>query len=221
MDIGDIRGAVHVYSPDEIGVRSASILRIHGYKGNRPIPEAVAQSASEAADLAAQLFEPRVWYRQMPVVGLEPDILQLEKGVEFCSNAFCDVLAECRDVIVFVLTLGSRVDMESARLSQRGEVLEALFLENAGWLGINALTRDFAAHLSQTLKLADHGITRRMGPGYTERRGDRDIIWALEDQHKLFGLFDGTHLDVSLLESGAMSPRMSRSGLYGVERRST
>jgi hypothetical protein len=42
------------------------------------------------------------------------------------------------------------------------------------------------------------------------------VTWPLEEQPALFGLFGNAELPVSLMSSCAMSPKLSRSGLYGI-----
>ena len=58
--------------------------------------------------------------------------------------------------------------------------------------------------------------TQRMGPGYSYKVDGGLEMWSLEDQRQLFEVFEGVDLPVRLLESCAMLPKMSRSGLYGL-----
>ena len=50
-------------------------------------------------------------------------------------------------------------------------------------------------------------------------RSADDSEWPLEEQKSLFALFEGRAISVQLLDSCAMIPKMSRSGLYGVRRK--
>jgi cobalamin-dependent methionine synthase I len=61
-----------------------------------------------------------------------------------------------------------------------------------------------------------HRVSIRMGPGYVYRDGDADVCWPLTEQKTLFEVFDGIDLPVHLMESCAMTPKMSRSGIYGL-----
>ena len=56
----------------------------------------------------------------------------------------------------------------------------------------------------------------RMGPGYTYRHGDVEVGWPLEEQKTLFEVFDGIDLPVHVMDSCAMTPKMSRTGIYGL-----
>ncbi len=118
------------------------------------------------------------------------------------------VFAGCAEVMVFVLTLGPALDAESERLTAEDEIVEALFLEMAGWLAVEQATKALALHLSDLLRDQRLGLTRRLGPGYAD--------WPLDEQAGLFALLEAAPLPVRLLESCAMIPKKSRSGLYGL-----
>ena len=126
----------------------------------------------------------------------------------FHGAALAKVLAGCCEAIAFVLTAGAAIDRESAALVAADDIFHALFLETAGWLVIEKATRAFAKHLSEDLGREGLSLTRRTGPGYAD--------WPLTEQRDLFDLFADVDIPVRLLESSAMIPKMSRSGLYGV-----
>ena len=113
----------------------------------------------------------------------------------------------------FILTLGEALDNEVGRMLEKGDMVEALFLETAGRLAIEQASRKLAVHLQAQIKKDGLCLTRRLGPGYNE--------WSLLEQKRLFQLFSGTELPVRLLESCAMFPKKSRSGLYGLRPLST
>jgi hypothetical protein len=121
-------------------------------------------------------------------------------------------------VVVVVITLGKRLDDEviGCMDGEDFEPLEALFLETAGWLGIELTTRAFVTFLGGLAENEGFRVTRRMGPGYSYKVDGDPVMWSLEDQRQLFEVFDGVQLPVRLLESCAMMPKMSRSGLYGL-----
>ncbi len=75
---------------------------------------------------------------------------------------------------------------------------------------------DVSVYLGDLIKPEGLRLTRRMGPGYSYKINGDETMWSLEQQHQLFEVFDGEDLPVRLLESCAMMPKMSRSGLYGL-----
>ncbi len=75
-------------------------------------------------------------------------------------------------------------------------------------MAVERATRSFAQHLWSEAQGEGCRLTRRLGPGYAD--------WAVDEQTALFGVFAGVALPVRLLESCAMIPKKSRSGVYGL-----
>ncbi len=183
------------------------LLRMQGYRDLDRVRPRVRDIATKAAELAQTVAAPEAYYRRVAIRSCTPEALQLE-GATFHSARFAKVFAGCGEVMVFVLTLGPAFDAESERLTANDEIVEALFLEMAGWLAVEQATKALALHVSDRVRGEDLGLTRRLGPGYVD--------WPLEEQAGLFALLEDATLPVQLLESCAMIPKKSRSGLYGL-----
>ena len=192
------------------------ILRIHGYSDLGRVRPAIVAAAQAAARAAPPLCTPRVAYRFVPVSRLDGDVLHLAGDVRMQCAAFGKVLSGCTEVVPFVLTLGPRLDARVVALAEAGDLLDALLLETAAWLCIEDATRQFRSQLRDDAARRGHRITSRMGPGYSYRINDSTCVWRLEEQVNLFALFRQAELPVTLMESCAMQPKMSRSGMVGV-----
>jgi len=179
----------------------------------RPI---IKKTAGNMAQVFAQVVDAVVHYRQLPISDCTDSMLILEGGTVFRCDAFPKYHSASEQVVVFVLTLGKDLDKASMDFGNQQQLLEQLFLETAGWLGVEAVNRQFATHIKQQVVEQGYRLTRRMGPGYTFKKDGQDCPWPLEDQKPLFALFDDTELPVAMMESCAMLPRMSRTGLYGL-----
>lgn len=189
-------------------VRPATMLRIQGYSILDAAPRSVTQVAQRMAASAQALFAPAVRYRLAPLRRVDGWKL-LADGTAFCPGLeAATVLCGSAAVAVVLVTMGARLDEEIERFQSRGDLVEALFLETAGWLGIEAATRAFAARLRDRARAQGLSLTRRLAPGYG--------TWPLTGQRDLFAVFDGAALPVRLLESCAMTPKLSRSGVYGL-----
>jgi hypothetical protein len=186
----------------------ASLLRMQGYRDLARVRPRVRDIATKAAGLAQSLAAPEAYYRRIAVRSCTPDALELEGGIRFHSASFAKVFAGCGEAVALVLTLGPALDAETERLTERDEIVEALFLEMAGWLAVEQATKALVLHLSDQVRDQHLGPTRRLGPGYAD--------WPLDEQAGLFALFEDAPLPVRLLDSCAMVPRKSRSGLYGL-----
>ena len=207
--------AVAFFAPAAPVVHPARILRIQGYSERHRIRPAIVRAAERMAELAPVLGAPSAAYVRVPVCGLHGEVLELPGGVQLHCKAFEHRLDGCTEVIAFALTAGPGLDARVIELAQAGDLLEALLLETTGWLCIEDATRQFKVHLRAEALRRGHRITARMGPGYSYKVGNETCLWPLEEQNALFGLFGDAELPVSVMGSGAMQPKMSRSGLFG------
>ena len=185
----------------------APLLRMQGYRDLARVRPRIRDIATRAAALAQTVAVPEAYYRRVAIKSCTPEALQLE-GITFHSARFAKVFAGCREVVAFVLTLGPAFDAESERLTADDEIVDALFLEMAGWLAVEQATKALALHVSDQIRDQRLGLTRRLGPGYVD--------WPLDEQAGLFALLADVALPVRLMESCAMLPKKSRSGLYGL-----
>jgi hypothetical protein len=194
-----------------IAIRHEPLLRINGYSDQQKTPALVGEAAQRMATRAAALCEPAISYRLLAIEDLAENALKLETGAVLESAGFRTEMADCFAVIVTVLTIGARFDEEARALAANRNGLDLLFLETAGWLGVEDLTRQFVLRLRDWANGEGHRLTRRFAPGYD--------TWPLTGQRSLVALLDGSPLPVRLLESCAMAPTMSRSAMYGVRRK--
>jgi len=192
------------------------MLRIQGYTQMDKVRPVVRAIAERNAVRAESLFESSVCYRRIPVVSCNDGTLALCGDTSLHCGAFTRFLSAAREVTVYVTTAGTRVDDELARLHAEQDLLDMLFLETAAWLGLEEITKAFVIHLRARAAKEQLRLTRRMGPGYSYKTDTGMAEWPLEEQPVLFSLFGETTPPVHLLESGAMLPKMSRSGLIGL-----
>lgn len=192
------------------------MLRIQGYTSPERVRRAVRVAAERNAERAEGLFAPAVCYRRIPVLSCHDGILTLHGNSSLHCGAFDRFLPAAHEVAIFITTAGAAIDDELARLNAEQKLLDMLFLEAAAWLGIEEITKAFIVHLRE--RAAEDGLrlTRRMGPGYDYKTANGKAEWPLEEQRTLFALFGKAALPVRLLESCAMLPKMSRSGLVGL-----
>jgi len=209
--------SLHSFMPQNIAVRVEPMLRIQGYRDLSRVRPKVRQVATEMASMASEVFEPVVRYRCCRIERQKDQLLQLAPGVQLHADAFKKFLPQCKEVIVFVLTIGERFDERMDELQSGDQLLEALFLDTAGWLGVEAVSKQFAATLRSQALAAGVKLTRRLSPGYSFKIDNQMCEWSLYEQEQLFSLFGDEQLPVRMLESCAMLPRMSRSGLYGLK----
>lgn len=207
-----------VFRPGRTTVRPDRILRLQGYKNLDAVRPAIRQAAAAMARRAEELIAAEVHYRRLAIRSLDDGDMVLDNGVRFHNEAFHRHLADAREVVVAIATMGRALDDEVIAMmdKDRFEPLEALFLETCGWLGVEQTAKQFGDFLRTLVWQSGYRVSCRMAPGYSYRVDGREIRWSLEDQKQIFEVFSGIDLPIRLLESCAMLPKMSRSGIYGL-----
>jgi hypothetical protein len=197
-------------------VRTERILRIQGYTDLSRVRPAIRKAAEWAAETIAQIATPTVTFKRLGLIQRGDDRIELSDGTTFDGAVLPHELACCDEVVVFVQSLGDGPDSKVIGLLQDGEnLLEALLLETAGWLALEEAIRQFRGLLRREADARGRALRKRLGPGYTYYLPQGRAIWPLYDQRSLFAVFGGIELPVRLLESCAMQPKLSRSGLFG------
>ena len=192
------------------------MLRIHGYRDLGKVRPVIRKAADDIAEIAKGLMVPEAHARRVDVEHYGDQRVVLANGVEFGGIDFEHALDGARAVVVVVVTVGRALDDAVITAMDKFEPLDALFLETAGWLGVEWATKNFVRDLQKTVKPENLRVTHRRGPGYRYKIGGREMDWPLEQQRRIFDVFDEVELPISLLESCVMLPKMSRSGMYGL-----
>lgn len=199
-----------------VTIRPDQILRIHGYRDLTKTRPLIRETAEAIAKRAENLIVPEVYYRRLDVVSMDGADLVLEGDIALQSEAFARFLPGAKQVVIAISTMGRALDLDTASHSERGDLLEALFLETCGWLGINTVTARFTGLLHRWARQEGCDVTSRLGPGYGYKVNGRVVYWAMEQQRQLFAAFDESELPVKLTDSCVMLPKMSRSGMFGI-----
>ena len=199
-----------------VDVRTERILRIQGYRDMQRVRKPIRRAAEKAAAIAREITAGEVGCRRVAIAACNGSTLELACGERFECAAFERFLQECDWVVVFAMTAGAAIDRRIDALMADDDPVVALMLDTAGWLAVESITRQFSERLKADCDPAGLRLTRRMGPGYTYRMGREMAPWGLEEQEGLFRVLGADASPVAVLPSGAMLPKMSRSGLYGL-----
>jgi hypothetical protein len=199
---------VEDFVPDPPKLRLEPILRFQRYRTVEQVAAPILEAAREMIALAEKLADPRFAFVARPIARVTPEGVELRGGPRFSGRCFETHLARAREAVCFVMTLGPALDERIAEMAEGDELLEALFLDTAGWLAIEDAVRAFRAHLATREPGRACRLSPRLAPGYQD--------WPLTEQAQLFSAFDGAPLPVRLSEYSVMTPKKSLSGLFGV-----
>jgi hypothetical protein len=202
-------GAVERWRPPPAAVDPWTVLRLCRYRQRDEVAPAIWETAVAMAARADLLAEPTALLRVMRVAAVGDDRVGLADGPVFSGARVASRLADCSLAVLFVLTLGPRLEDEVTARAERRELLEAFLLDIAGWAAIEAALRA----LRQALR------ARRPGPGRLGPRLAPGLAdWPLDEQRALVDLFGDAGGLVRLTEHGVLVPVKSVTGLFGLGR---
>ena len=211
-----VRGCTETFLLETPKPKLEAVLRIQGYKDPAKVRRVIQGTAQTAIDVFKEIATPTISYRIVDIRSVDESELQLGENVRLQSRIFGQYLREASEVVVFALTVGKGIDEQTIEWMDQEKLVEALFLESAAWLGVEYATREFVLILRNWTLQQKFRISRRLGPGYTYPINGQQVQWNLEDQKPLFELFEDADIPIKLLESAAMLPKMSRSGIFGL-----
>ena len=202
-------------------VKISHLLRIHGYREDHNIKPIIEDAAFRAINRLNVNCAAQGVFCLQEIQDLEADKLVLVSGIEFKCPVFDCMLAESTHIISFVITLGNEIDKKIASYSKDlNEPLASLFLETASRLCLEQVLRTVRSKLIKYASINDMRLGNRLAPGYSYklRKSNKKAMWRLEEQRKLFDTFQDFDLPVKLMESFTIFPRMSRSGIFGLQK---
>jgi hypothetical protein len=196
------------FVPTRPKLKLEPVLRFQRYRDLSSVAPAIRDVARDMKHLVEELAVPDVRFARKAIDFLDERAVQLLDGPAFRGRCFNTHLADATDVVCFVCTIGPAVDERAAQMMEADELLEALFLETAGWLAIEDALRKFRARLAADLRPKRQRLSPRLAPGFMD--------WPLTEQPDLFSVFTGSQLPVKLSEYCVMTPKKSVSGLFGL-----
>ena len=196
------------FVPGPVELTVFPILRFQGYRTIEQVAPPIREAAQDMIAVADSLVDPRVVFVRGGIDRVDRDTLTLAGGPTFHGRCFTTHLSHAREAVCFVATLGPALDERVIALADAGDLLEAVFLEAAGWLAIERVLRAFRVHLGAEAHPARQRLSPRLGPGFLD--------WALTEQQAFFSVFRGARLPVSVSEYSVMTPKKSISGLFGL-----
>jgi hypothetical protein len=182
----------------ELSVRPERILRAH-YPAGRPVAPQVRATAEAMAAYALEIAMPVAWLRRVPM-----------DAIAVKSSSLASALRGCFAAHLFLITLGPRLDARVSELFESMDGLEGLFLDTAGALALQSALGVLRRRLAARARAEGFRLMRRAGPGY--------LGCPIEEQPALVGALAARAQlpGVEVLESGAILPQKTMTGLFGL-----
>lgn len=179
-----------------------------GYPGRRPARSAVVSAVDECLRDADRLIDARYLCSLENVLMVAHPASVIRGTMAFESHVISRLLERCSKVIVFVATIGGRLEDTARGHAEDGNLVRSFALDATGSAAVEQVAdrvQDLAVDIGRSCGLA---ASRRFSPGYCD--------WDIEQQRILFDLADAHLIGVRLTESGFMMPQKSVSGIIGL-----
>lgn len=172
------------------------------------------EATGQAVERAQALIEPAVvydWFEVRAVHATEVLVARdpAAEPARFEVGLHADLLASARRVLISVLSIGPRLDVEVRRLNQAGEHLAAYLLDSVGVVGLSHVG-DRVRELAEMAAAArGWGVSASLSPGSLAG-------WPLSGQRDLCTLLPLEKIAVRLNDSAILVPFKSVSSVIGI-----
>jgi 5-methyltetrahydrofolate--homocysteine methyltransferase len=167
----------------------------------------------ELLDKFENFIQPKIIFKKIKVVVKKSNIELCSYKKSFNSKKIASFFSgfEKNEIILYVVTIGSKIDNQIKVLSKNHEIFDAYTLNAVGGAAVEMAANDFNLYVNQNF-LKDNNLKyKRFSPGY----GD----WDLEEQQIIFNILKPQKLiGVKLNDGNIMDPEKSTSGMMSIVR---
>jgi hypothetical protein len=162
----------------------------------------------EKESLCVENIAPKAIYDRFEIDRVDGDQVYFESGNFFTGPHISKILTGSKTAILYIFTLGNRVDQIINEESRTGDTLATIIMDTITTSLLDALG-DFVGERikMEGIEQQNWGATCTYSPGQYK--------WTIEEQKKIFEMIDGKRIGVKLNESYLMVPFKSVSGVYG------
>lgn len=192
----------------KIQIPKSQVLHHLGYpkKHSKRIP--FSSLIDECVKEAQHLIDPRYLCTLETVSVVLNPVTLIRDSLALESQVLADLLDRCSSVVVFVATVGERLETTAHKLAEEESLMRSYILDAIGSAAVEQVVehvQKVAARLARSQGLM---ASRRFSPGHCD--------WDIRQQRALFELADGGQVGVHLTDLGLMVPRKSVSGVIGL-----
>ena len=194
---------------EKIAIPVKAVLRRLGYPADGELNGQVKPLFENELRRAPEYFEPRGVYRILPVKIRNHGIVAMkDENFQIQSVQVANMLRDSDHVVLFMTTLGPRLEEEVKRLFVEDRMAEAVILDAVGSETADTVA-DELHHSVLPAVAGNEGfrVTPRFSPGY----GD----WPVTVQNEFLTACRGDLIGITVNDSSLMHPRKSVSAVLG------
>ncbi|NIN51924.1 MAG: hypothetical protein GTN80_06370 [Nitrososphaeria archaeon] len=171
--------------------------------GDPRIRKRVDWIVDETIEEAQKLVKSRILYDFLKIKTRKERYLVLENNKVFESAILVDKLRCASEVVIYIATIGSELEVRASEHFAKGEYLKGWVLDNLGIYALRATTR----YLKGLIEAGRKYPVSRFSPGYN--------YWDISQQKILFNILPSREIGVELTPYLMMKPKKSVSGIMG------
>ena len=192
----------------DIEIDKKQVCHYIGYDDHHNLSARISSLIDDYAGHTHYLINPLYSYAIKDVEWARGSIALIEDSIIFKSRVITRLLEQCREVAVFVATIGKYLEETTSQLAKDGLILQATVLDAIGSDAVEKVA-DFAQDRIKEIAEARGLVTsQRFSPGYCD--------WNIGQQRMLFSALIGNTVGVRLTGECLMIPQKSISGIIGL-----
>ncbi len=192
----------------DIEIDKKQVYHYIGYEDDHKLSARISSLVDDYAKHAHQLINPLYSYIIKDVEWARGSIAFVEDSIIFKSQVVVQLLEQCQQVAIFLVTIGKYLEETAWKLARDGLVLQATVLDAVGSDAVEKAA-DGVQDKIQAIAGTEGLITsRRFSPGYCD--------WDIGQQRMLFHALAGHTSGVRLTGECLMIPQKSISGIVGI-----
>jgi hypothetical protein len=202
MIVTDDKGGV------DIEIDKKQVYHYIGYDGDHKLSGRVSSLVDDYVKHAHQLVNPLYSYNIKDVEWARGSIAFIEDSIIFKSRVIGQLLEQCQQVAIFIVTIGKYLEETAWKLARDGLILQATILDAIGSDAVEQAANRVQDIIKELAGAQGLVISRRFSPGYCD--------WNVGQQRMLFHALIGNTLGVRLTGECLMIPQKSISGIIGI-----
>jgi hypothetical protein len=162
----------------------------------------------DKTSICIENITPRAIYDRFEIEKVDDDMVYFKSGDIFCGPHISKILTGSKIAILYIFTLGNRIDQVISEESKSGNTLSAIIMDAITTSMLDTLDDYVGKRIKRKgIEQPNWCATCSYSPGQYK--------WTIEEQKKIFEMIDGNSIGVELNESYLMLPFKSISGVYG------
>jgi hypothetical protein len=178
--------------------------KIMGGTINAPMEKLLKENISRCVEN----ISPRAIYDRFEIQKVDDDRVYFKAGHIFSGPNISKILTGSKIAILYIFTLGNRIDQVISEESKSGDTLATIVMDTITTSLLDTLGDYVGTRIKKEgIERQNWSATCSYSPG--------QYMWTIEEQAKIFEMIDGKRIGVDLNDSYLMLPFKSISGVYG------